>query len=79
MYYIKDFWVTKEFEKIKISEMKTNHIENTIRFLKKHTCFYDECVCSVYDYDYDYEDNSHLVYKKIKELEKELQKRRTII
>lgn len=77
--YKKDWWETKDHEKIKISDMETLHIENTIKFLQRHEDFYDE-EYGFYDYDngemfYDYEDNSHLVDKKIEELENELKRR----
>ena len=76
----KDWWETKDHKEIKISDMETSHIENTIKFLKKHHNFYDE-EYEFYDYDdgtffYDYGDNSHLVNKKIEELQYELDKRR---
>ena len=77
--YKKDWWETKDHEKIKISDMETSHIKNTIKFLQRHEDFYDE-EYGFYDYDngemfYDYEDNSHLVDKKIEELENELKRR----
>lgn len=40
--YKKDWWETKDHKEIKISDMETSHIENTIKFLKKHHNFYDE-------------------------------------
>ena len=81
--YKKDWWETKDHKKIKISDMETSHIENTIKFLKERPHFYDE----VYDAGYtcdgegdgqiiDYIDNSHLVNKKIEELEYEFAKRK---
>ena len=78
--YKKDWWETKDNKKIKISDMETSHIENTINFLKKHHNFYDE-EYGFYDYDdgeafYNYEDNSHLVDKKIEELQYELDRRK---
>lgn len=78
--YKKDSWETKDHKKIKISDMETSHIENTINFLKKHHNFYDEKY-GFYDYDdgeafYNYEDNSHLVDKKIEELQYELDRRK---
>lgn len=69
--YKKDWWETKDHKEIKISDMETSHIENTIKFLKKHHNFYDE----EYGF-YDYDDNSYLVNKKIEELQCELVKRR---
>ena len=65
--YEKDWWETKDHKKIKISDMETSHIKNTIKFLKKHHNFYDE----EYGF-YDYDDNSYLVDKKIEELQYEL-------
>lgn len=74
--YKKGYWETKNHRVIKICDMKTSHIENTIKFLKKHTDFYDEYYGIANDWDsYDYEDNSHLVDKKIEELQKELDRR----
>ena len=77
--YKDGWWETKDHKKIKIEDMETSHIQNTINFLKKHNKFYDE-EYGYYDFDdgdmfYDYEDNSHLVDKKIEELEYELNKR----
>lgn len=75
--YKKDYWETKDHKKLKISDMETSHIENTIKFLEKHTDFYDEFYGIANDWDsYDYEDNSHLVDKKIKELQEELDRRK---
>lgn len=78
--YEKDCWKTKDHRKIKISDMETSHIENTIRYLQKHKDFYDK-EYEFYDYDdgeifYDYDDNSYLVDKKIEELQYELDKRK---
>lgn len=33
-----DYWVTRQGEKIKISDMTTSHLENTIRFLENSNC-----------------------------------------
>ena len=59
--------------------MQTSHIENTIKFLKRHPNFYDEeygyCGFEIDDFFYDYIDNSHLVEEKIDELELELRLR----
>lgn len=73
--YKKDWWETKDHKKIKISDMETSHIENTINYLQRHEDFYDEYFGDNW-FGYDYEDNSHLVDKKIKELQYELDKRR---
>lgn len=78
--YKKGWWETKDHRKIKISDMETSHIENTINFLKKHRNFYDE-EYGFYDYDkgeafYGYNGNSYLVDKKIEELQYELDRRK---
>ena len=75
--YKKGYWETKDHKIIKIKDMGISHIENTIKYLKRHTDFYDECYgnCCGDEADYwymVYEDNSELVEKKIKELENEL-------
>ena len=76
MNYKEGWWETKDHKKIKISEMETSHIKNTINYLKKHTDFYDMGGGYAWDIDsYWYEDNSELVNKKIEELENELKKR----
>lgn len=77
--YKKGWWETKDHRKIKISDMETSHIENTINFLKKHRNFYDE-EYGFYDYDdgevfYAYKNNSYLIDKKIEELQCELDRR----
>lgn len=75
--YKEGWWETKDHKKIKISDMKTSHIKNTIRYLQKHEDFYDEYFGSGGDWDtYDYENNSHLVDEKIEELQYELDKRK---
>ena len=79
--YKEDWWETKDHKKIKICDMETSHIENTIKFLEKRPHFYDVSICLRYcdddDFEsYDYEDNSHLVYKKIEELKYELNRRK---
>ena len=75
--YKKDWWETKDHKKIKIADMETSHIENTINFLKKHPDFYDEGGGDYWDIgSWWYEDNSHLVDKKIEELQYELDKRK---
>lgn len=72
--YKKGYWETSKHKIIKIEDMETSHIKNTINYLKRHRDFYDEYYV---DYSgFDYEDNSHLVDEKIKELEYELDKRR---
>lgn len=72
--YEKDWWETKDHKKIKISDMETSHIKNTINYLKKHKDFYDEC--GGWDQEsFYYDDNSWLVNDKIEELEYELNKR----
>ena len=76
----KGHWETKDHKIIKIKDMETSHIENTINFLKQRPDFYDE-EYSYYGYDadsmfYDYEDNSYLVDEKIEELELELRFRK---
>lgn len=74
--YKEDWWETSSHKKIKISDMETSHIKNTINYLKKHHDFYDEGGGYGFDIDsYWYEDNSHLVDKKIEELEFELKRR----
>lgn len=73
--YKEGWWETATHIKIKISDMETSHIKNTTSFLQRHSDFYDECFGD-YLCDYDYIDNSHLVEKKIKELQYELNKRR---
>lgn len=75
--YKKGWWETKDHKKLKIKDMETSHIKNTIKYLKKNICFYDEGGGDAWDVDsYWYEDNSHLVDKKIQELEYELNKRK---
>jgi hypothetical protein len=78
--YKKGYWETKDHKIIKIKDMETSHIENTINFLKQRPDFYDEeYYCwgvDSDDMDYDYEDNSYLVDKKIEELELELRFRK---
>ena len=74
--YKQGYWETKDHRKIKISDMEISHIENTIKYLKRNPDFYDEGGGDAWDIDsYWYEDNSHLVEKKIQELEYELNKR----
>ena len=38
--YKQGYWETKDHRKIKIKDMETSHIENTIKYLKKNTNFY---------------------------------------
>lgn len=78
--YEKDWWETKDHKKIKISDMEISHIENTIKFLKKHHNFYN-VEYGFYDYDdgevfYACDNNPHLVDKKIEELQYELDRRK---
>ena len=73
--YKEGWWETKDHRKIKICDMETSHIENTIKYLKRHKDFYDEYYGDNW-FGYEYENNSHLVDKKIEELEYELEKRR---
>lgn len=69
-------WETKDHHIIKISDMETSHIENTINFLQRTKDFYDEGGIEWGDPDtLYYDDNSYLVDIKIKELKEELQKR----
>lgn len=76
----KGWWETKDHKMLKIKDMETSHIENTIKFLKKHPNFYDEeygyCGFEIDDFFYDYIDNSNLVEQKIEELELELRLRK---
>ena len=74
--YKEEWWETKDHKKIKIIDMETSHIENTIKYLEKHRDFYDEGGGDAWNVDsYWYEDNSHLVEKKINELKYELERR----
>ena len=78
--YKKGWWETKDHKMLKIKDMETSHIENTIKFLKKRPNFYDEeygyCGFEIDDFFYDYIDNSNLVEQKIEELELELRLRK---
>lgn len=73
--YVEGYWETSDHKRMKISDMKTSHIENTIKYLQRHENFYGELVGDNW-FGYDYEDNSHLVDKKIEELQGELNKRK---
>lgn len=77
--YKKGWWETKDHRMIKIKDMETSHIENTINLLKRNSKIYDEEYYGGYDAEdmyYDYIDNSHLVEEKIEELEFELRLRK---
>ena len=78
--YKKDYWETKDHKIIKIKDMETSHIENSINFLKQRPDFYDEeYYCWGVDNDdmyYDYIKKSYLVDEKIEELELELRFRK---
>ena len=69
--YKEGWWETKDHRKIKINDMETSHIKNTIKYLQRHPNFYDICVGDNW-FGYEYEDNSDLVDKKIEELQYEL-------
>ncbi len=70
----KDWWETKDHKRIKICDMETSHIKNTISYLEKHRDFYDSW--GGWDSEsFYYDDNSYLVDWKIEELEYELSKR----
>lgn len=76
--YKEGYWETKDHKILKIKEMETSHIENTIKLLKRTPNFYDE-EFGYQDFDecfYDYSNNSDLVDKKIDELENELRLRK---
>ena len=80
--YKQGWWETKDHRLLKIEDMETSHIENTIKYLQRHSDFYDETFFVGWTGDgygdgqiYDYIDNSDLVYKKRQELEYELNKR----
>ena len=77
--YKKGYWETKDHKIIKIKDMETSHIENTIKLLKRNPKFYDEEYYGgdcFEEYFYDYIDNSKLVEEKIEELELELRLRK---
>lgn len=73
--YKKGYWETKDHKILKISDMETSHIKNTIKYLERHKDFYDIAYGDFLYESYDYEDNSELVYRKIYELQEELNKR----
>ena len=82
-YYEEGWWETKEHRHIKICDMETSHIENTIKFLQRNKDFYDEIYFDGWTCDgdgdgqiYALEDNEHLVDKKIEELQYELDRRK---
>ena len=67
---------TKDHHIIKIEDMETSHIKNTISLLQRTRDFYDEGCGDLWNPDtFYYDDNSYLVDIKIKELEEELKKR----
>ena len=77
--YKQGYWETKDHRVLKIEDMETSHIENTIKYLQRHSDFYDEGGGDCWDIDsWWYEDNSELVDKKIEELQYELDKRKEV-
>lgn len=78
--YRKGKWETKDHRIINIRDMTIEHLENTIKFLKKRPDFYDvECIENGIDIEecfYDKYDGQKEVAKKIKELELELRLKR---
>lgn len=77
--YKEGWWETKDHRKLKIEDMDTTHIKNTIAFLKRTPGFYDEYYGYAWDPDsYDYDNNEHLVNHKIEELEYELKRRNVL-
>ena len=78
--YIKDKWETKDHKIINISDMTIEHIENTIKFLKKRPDFYDveyiENGIDIEECFYDKHYGQKEVAKKIEELELELRLKR---
>ena len=74
--YKEGWWETKDHRKIKIEDMDTQHIKNTINYLERHHDFYDRYYGDMYE-PYEHEDNSYLVDKKIKELQHELDRRKS--
>ena len=79
--YKKGYWETKDHKIIKISDMETSHILNTIKFLEQRPDFYKEEYydINIFDKDdcfYQCDYNKELVDKKIQELYFELLKRK---
>ena len=74
--YREGYWTTRESKTLRIQDMDISHLQNTIRYLEKHHDFFDQFGGCAWDIDsYWYEDNSHLVDKKIGELQEELAKK----
>lgn len=40
--YKQGYWETKDHRLLKIEDMETSHIENTIKYLQRNSDFYDE-------------------------------------
>lgn len=78
--YKEDYWETKDHKIIKISDMETSHILNTIKFLEQRPDFYKEEYIEngvdILDCFYQCDYNKELVDKKIQELYFELVKRK---
>jgi hypothetical protein len=76
--YKEGWWQTKDYKWIKIKDMETSHIENSIKLLKRNSKFYDVEFINKWEVEnfHYYEHNSDLVDKKIDELEFELRLRK---
>lgn len=75
--YEKGKWETKEHKILNIEDMETQHIENTIMYLKRNPRFYEEGYYDALDLSNScYEPNYDLVKKKIQELQEELDRRK---
>lgn len=73
MLYIENKWITSQGKVLSIKSMSTQHIENTITYLKNNPLFYAE---GIEDYDcIDCEPNYELVEDKIQEFLDELNTR----